>query len=191
MQLESVAVDQLRPAPYNPRIPLRPGDSGWEKLRRSLVEFDLVQPIVWNRRTGHVVGGHQRLEVLRHEGRTSVECVVVDLPLEREQALNVALNNSSVGSDWDPDKLVDLLSELKSLPDFDATLTGYDAQQLRDLLFEAEPASLVHDEEDVDSGGVSVTLAVPYDRWSSVRRSLDQLLLQEPAVRLHITLPGD
>lgn len=191
MTLASIPLAQLQPAPYNPRLALRPGDAGWEKLRRSLTEFDLVQPLVWNRRTGHVVGGHQRLEILRHAGRTEVDCVVVDLPLEREQALNIALNNAAVGGDWDTDKLTDLLTELQDLPDFDVTLTGFDRQQLRDLLFVPDTAAAFVDDDDDDAkSSVAATLAIPYDRWAAVRPNLDALLAREPTVQLHVKLPS-
>src|SRR5690349_11529684 len=105
MQIQRLSISQLTPAPYNPRVTLKPGDKRYATLARSLAEFDLVQPLVWNERTGHLVGGHQRLEILKHQGETEVDCVVVDLPLEREKALNVALNNAEVAGDWEPVKL--------------------------------------------------------------------------------------
>ncbi len=123
---------------------LRPGDKRWKKLERSIAEFELVQPIIWNRRTGHIVGGHQRCEILKHQGRTEVECVVVDLPLSREKALNVALNNSEVGGDWEATKLMALIQDLAEAPDVDPTLTGFDEHQLQGLRF--EPAAI--DDED-------------------------------------------
>lgn len=193
MQLQRLSINELRPAPYNPRVALQPGDQAFEKLKRSLDEFDLVQPIVWNRRTGHVVGGHQRLEVLKHEGQIEVDCVVVDLPLEREQALNITLNNTSVGSDWDPDKLLDLLDDLHELPNFDATLTGFDEQQLQDLLLAPNPdeadAWLPSDDEESAIDHVRATLEVPLDRWDSVKVTLDNLLAVEPTISLHVRLP--
>ena len=191
MQLQSLPIDQLQPAPYNPRVELQPGDSGWEKLRRSLTEFDLVQPIVWNRRSGCVVGGHQRLAILKHEGRTEVDCIVVDLPPERERALNVALNNEEVGGRWEEGKLVDLLTELRDIPEFDATLTGYDEQQLKDLLFTPDPDGLNPADDDVeDPTQVTATLCIPYDRWAAVRITLDRLLADEPTVRGHFKTPS-
>ena len=193
MQLQRLPVTDLRPAPYNPRVSLQPGDQAFEKLKRSLDEFDLVQPIVWNRRTGHVVGGHQRLEVLKHQGETEVDCVVVDLPLEREQALNITLNNTSVGSDWDPDKLLDLLDDLHELPDFDATLTGFDEQQLQDLLLAPNPEAAAGwrspDGEESAIDHVRATLEVPLNRWDNVKEALDQLLANEPTISLHVRLP--
>jgi ParB-like nuclease domain len=187
--LHSLPLDQLLPAPYNPRVPLRPGDARFEKLRRSIEEFDLVQPLVWNRRTGHLVGGHQRLEVLRHLGRTEADCVVVDLPPEREKALNVALNNTGVGGEWDVERLIEVVEELHDLPDFDATLTGFDQQELNDLVLAPDPSPApgwgLDDDED-DSDAVRVTLEVPRDRWDDVQPLLDDLLAAEPAVELHV-----
>lgn len=76
MQFETVNVNQLNPAPYNPRKDLKPGDAEYEKLRRSMEEFGTVEPLVWNIRTGNLVGGHQRHKVLQAMGRDSVEVVV-------------------------------------------------------------------------------------------------------------------
>ena len=72
-----------------------------------------MEPVIWNRQTGNVVGGHQRLKVLVDMGQTEIDCVVVDLDLRREKALNVALNK--IQGDWDEEKLASLMAE------FDAT----------------------------------------------------------------------
>ena len=58
-----------------------------------------MQPIVVNERTGHVVGGHQRLQVLMDSGATEADCIVVNLTPEKEKALNLALNK--VAGEWD------------------------------------------------------------------------------------------
>jgi len=184
MKLHSLSITELLPAPYNPRRPLKPGDDGWARLERSLTEFELVQPIVWNKLTGHVVSGHQRLEVLKHHGHTHVDAIVVDLELEREKALNVTLNNRTVGSDWDTGKLIDLVSELQDLPDFDATLTGFDDQQLKDLIFAPDPECLPED-EPMDTDHIQISLSIPQDAWEAVRAELDNLLVDHPSVRLH------
>ena len=161
MELIPLPITQLRPADYNPRVTLRPGDEAWGRLARSLDEFGLVQPLVWNRRTGNLVAGHQRLEILRQRGATQVECIVVDLPIEREQALNVALNNRELMSDWHPDKLTVLIEQLQSLPDFDATLTGFSEKDLRDLVLQPDPDFAANDEADeVSHDVVTVTLTV-------------------------------
>lgn len=132
MQIRKIAVSRINPAPYNPRVDLKPGDAEYEKLRRSLDEFGLVEPLVWNRRTGNLVGGHQRFKVLLERGAKSVEVSEVDLSPEREKALNLALNK--ISGDWDPLKLAELLDELSRVPDFDLGLTGFDAPEVTDLL---------------------------------------------------------
>ena len=95
MDIQKIPVSQLQPAKYNPRKDLKPGDPEFEKLRRSVEEFGYVEPIIWNRRTGVVVGGHQRLKVLQHLGYTEVDCVVLDLDEQKERALNSRSRHSS------------------------------------------------------------------------------------------------
>jgi ParB-like chromosome segregation protein Spo0J len=187
MNLQTLDIQLLQPAPYNPRKPLSPGMPAFERLARSVSEFDLVQPIVWNRATGHVVAGHQRLEVLKHRGVTQVDCVVVELSLEREKALNVTLNNERLASTWDEAKLIDLLSELEALPDFDETLTGFDDADLRDLLLEPQPSD---DEDEPEAAPVvRVVLEVPPDEWEAVRPEVDRLLAHHREIRAHVRLP--
>jgi ParB-like chromosome segregation protein Spo0J len=187
MQYRTLPLADLRPAPYNPRVKLKPGTPAWNRLERSLREFDLVQPIVWNERTGHVVGGHQRIEILRHLGHTEVDCIIVDLPLEREKALNVALNNDKVGSEWDPERLVELLDELHAIPDFDVTLTGFDEADLHNLVLAPQP-DLPPDDEPDETNLVRVTLEIPADDWDEVRPDLDALLARH-RITPHVQLP--
>ena len=112
MKIDRKKIEELNAAPYNPRKDLTPNDEEYEKLRRSLQEFGYVEPIIWNERTGNVVGGHQRLKVLRQLGETELDCVIVNLSLEHEKALNVALNK--ISGDWDNEKLSALLEELQN-----------------------------------------------------------------------------
>lgn len=89
MEIVRKKIDELIPAPYNPRKDLKPSDAEYEKLRRSLEEFGYVEPVIWNERTGYVVGGHQRLKVLRELGETEIDCVVVDMPEAQEKPLTL------------------------------------------------------------------------------------------------------
>src|SRR5262249_26877609 len=113
------------PAPYNPRKDLGPGDPEYQKLARSIDEFGLVEPLVWNKRTGNLVGGHQRFKILLSRGVAHADVSVVNLSEEQEKALNIALNK--ITGDWDREKLAALLDELSKVPDFDLALTGFDA----------------------------------------------------------------
>ena len=116
MLIERKRTADLIPADYNPRKDLKPGDPEYDKLKRSMEQFGYVEPVIWNKTTGRVVGGHQRLKVLMDMGVTEVECVVVELNEEREKALNIALNK--ISGDWDKDKLMLLISDLQGA-DFD------------------------------------------------------------------------
>lgn len=131
LRVENKKITDLKPAPYNPRLDLQPGDPDYEKLKRSIQEFGLVEPIVFNERTGYVVGGHQRLKVLQDLGWSEVPVSVVDLDPEKEKALNVALNK--IEGDWDNFKLKELLEELDTGA-FDITITGFDEEEIEDLM---------------------------------------------------------
>src|SRR5437870_7347283 len=112
LKIRVLPIDQLVPAPYNPRKALKPGSPAYRKLKASLVEFGLVEPLVWNELTGHVVGGHARLRILRELGVTEVPVSVVRLSDAREKALNMVLNNQEAQGRYDPAKLAGLLAEL-------------------------------------------------------------------------------
>ncbi|MFI4892150.1 MAG: ParB N-terminal domain-containing protein [Phycisphaerales bacterium JB058] len=68
MRIETVPITHINPAPNNPRLDLKPGDPEYEAIARSLDEHGLVEPLVWNRQTGHLVGGHQQFKILRARG---------------------------------------------------------------------------------------------------------------------------
>src|SRR3954471_6719011 len=106
-------ITDLIPAPYNPRRSLKPADRAYRKLAASLREFGLVEPLVWNETTGHVVGGHLRLSILREQGVEEIPVSVVQLTPERERALNVVLNNREAQGRFDPAKLTEILTELE------------------------------------------------------------------------------
>lgn len=85
MKIVTLPVSDLHPADYNPRKDLAPGDKQYEKLARSIETFGYVEPIVWNRTTGNIVGGHQRLKVLVQNGYTEVQVVEVELNEQEER----------------------------------------------------------------------------------------------------------
>ncbi|MBT9132093.1 MAG: hypothetical protein DDT33_00603 [Firmicutes bacterium] len=145
MNIEKIKAELLKPARYNPRKDLKPGDKEYQKLRRSIEEFGYVEPVIFNRRTDNVVGGHQRLKVLLALGHTEIDCVVVELDLEREKALNIALNK--IQGEWEEDKLVLLISDLQAA-DFDVSLLGFDDAELNQLLGGLEDVK--DDDFDVD-----------------------------------------
>lgn len=136
----------IKLAHYNPRKDLKPGDPEYEKLKRSMEEFDCVEPLVWNKRTEHLVGGHQRLKILIEQGVKEFEVSVVDLDERKEKALNVALNK--IEGEWDFTKLADLMVELDD-GEFDLELTGFDIGEIERIMSWA-PSGRKIDEKEID-----------------------------------------
>ncbi len=162
MQIEKKKVTDLIPADYNPRKDLKPGDKEYEKLKRSIGEFGYVDPLIWNKRTSRLVGGHQRLKVLKDMGIDEVDVVVVDMDEEKEKALNVALNK--ISGDWDKDKLMLLITDLQG-EDFDVSLTGFDPEELDDLFKDDLKDDVKDDNFDVDKELKKPTMTKPGDLW--------------------------
>jgi DNA modification methylase len=131
MEIVKLPIEKLNPAPYNPRIDLKPGDKDYEKLKKSILAFGYIDPIIVNKRGYVVVGGHQRLKILQEMGHKTVEVSLVDLPPDQEKALNIALNKT--GGDWDIPKLQDLLAELQETG-MDLEVTGYDDLEIEELM---------------------------------------------------------
>ena len=144
MNIQKINIEKLKLAEYNPRKNLQPEDEEWKKIQRSNEEFGYVDPIIVNKDMT-VIGGHQRLKVLKTLGYTEIECNVVELDKVKEKALNVALNK--ISGEWDYDKLEDLLLELKEA-DIDLLLTGFDDEEIEKLLKESE--EIINDNEEVD-----------------------------------------
>ena len=163
MNLQRISVDRLKPAKYNPRKDLKPGDLAYEKIKRSLHDFGYVDPIVWNEVTGNIVGGHQRYKVLKAEGATEVDCVVVHIenPSD-EKALNIALNKAT--GDWDPTALADLLQDLQSAG-YDLGATGFDAAEVDDLFSKVHDKDVHDDDCEIDPETVNVYVQ-PGDVWT-------------------------
>ena len=129
MRIVKKRIDEIIPADYNPR---KISKENLEKLKKSIKEFGLVDPLVWNERTNRLIGGHQRLKILMEEGVKEVEVSVVNLPEDKEKALNIALNNPNLQGEWEEEKLAELLKELEEKEISD--LTGFEEREIMALL---------------------------------------------------------
>ena len=147
LQILRKSIADLVPAPYNPRTISPEALAG---LRGSVERFGLVEPIVWNRRTGRVVGGHQRLKVLQQMGEQETQVVVVDLEEMEEKALNAALNSPSIAGSFTAD-IHTLLAEINAaMPELSDLLRFDDlAEQTKKLLAELSPNEGNTDPDDV------------------------------------------
>lgn len=150
MEFMKLKIDRLIPASYNPRKKLKPGDSEFEKIKNSIETFGYVDPVIVNKDLT-VIGGHQRITVLKTLGYTEIDCVVIDIDKTKEKALNVALNK--VTGSWDEVMLADLLKDLED-SDFDLKFTGFEPPEI-DQLF-----SKVHDKDVTEDDSFDLTKAL-------------------------------
>ena len=161
MEIKELPLKELKPAAYNPRKKLKKGDKEYEKIKQSLLKFGYVDPIIVNEDLT-VIGGHQRLTVLRDLDYETAKCVIVDLPKEDEKALNIALNK--ITGQWDEALLADLLLDLQE-SDFNLDLTGFEPPEIDDILSNVHDKELSEDEFDVEEELKKPTLSRHGDIW--------------------------
>jgi DNA modification methylase len=141
MEFKKLQIDSLVPAEYNPRKKLKPGDSEFEKIKNSINEFGYVDPVIVNKDLT-VIGGHQRISVLKTLGVTEIDCVIIDVDKTKEKALNIALNK--ISGEWNKELLADLIKDLQSL-NYDTSFTGFDPPEIDELFNEMHPKGVKED----------------------------------------------
>ena len=161
MEIKELPLKDLKPAVYNPRKKLKKGDKEYEKIKQSLLKFGYVDPIIVNEDLT-VIGGHQRLTVLKDLDYETAKCVIVDLPKEDEKALNIALNK--ITGQWDEALLADLLLDLQE-SDFNLDLTGFEPPEIDDILSNVHDKELSEDEFDVEEELKKPTVSRHGDIW--------------------------
>lgn len=169
MEWRTIPVGDLRPAAYNPRKKLKPGDKEYEKIKKSIQEFGYVEPIIVNFDMT-VIGGHQRLTVLKDLGYTEVQCVVVHIEDEAKvKALNIALNK--ITGAWNEQLLADLIVDLQS-QDFNTDLTGFEPAEIDQLFSKVHNKEIKEDDFDVDEELKKPTMSKTGDLWLLGRHRL-------------------
>jgi hypothetical protein len=131
-EIINVKIEMLKPSEYNPRI-MSEAEMG--KLKGSILEFGLVEPLVVNK-DFTIIGGHQRYEALKSLGWKDIPCVFVDLSKEKEKVLNLALNK--IQGTWDEFKLSEVISMVE------------DVEMLAKTGFEKEEVQLLQELLDVN-----------------------------------------
>ena len=170
-EFRTLPIEQLQPAAYNPRKVLAPKSPAYRKLKASLDEFGLVEPLIWNETTGRIVGGHARLRILKELGYTEVPVSVVRLDELREKALNIVLNNQEAQGRYDPSKLAALLEELQELPELE--MTGFDEKTLAALRLEPAPEE---PPEELNAGRVEITLVTDAEVYARLALRLEAMI---------------
>lgn len=131
--VERVKRSDLKGAKYNPRSIT---EAARRKLKKGLEKLGLLQPVAWNRKSGNVVGGHQRLKILDALAGGEVDYLldvaVVELDEKQEKEANLLLNTDTVTGDFDLELLAPLLNDAS----IDIEATGFDAGDVYRLLGE-------------------------------------------------------
>ena len=130
MKIQKIDINLLNSSEYNPRKDLKPEDIEYKKIKKSIEEFGYVDPLIVNKDLT-VIGGNQRLKVLKELNYKKVDCVLLDLDKTKEKALNIALNK--IEGEWDLPKLKDLLQELDT-GEIDINITGFEYTDLEKLM---------------------------------------------------------
>ena len=149
MNIKKVNIDDIKPMECNPRVTLTKEDFEYNALKKSVDTFGLVSPLIINARTGNLVSGHQRLNVLKEKGEKETEAVIIDVSESEEKALCIALNK--IKGVWDYGKLSMLIQELSS-ESVDMEVTGLQPLEIKELLGELDG------DIDVDFGETNVNL---------------------------------
>lgn len=168
MEFKKLKITELIPAEYNPRKKLKTGDPEFEKIKKSIMEFGYVDPVIVNMDLT-VIGGHQRLTVLKELGHTEIDCVVIDVDKTKEKALNIALNK--ISGEWNKELLADLIKDLQAL-DYDTGFTGFDPPEIDQLFNEIHDKQIVEDEFDVEKELAEPAISKRGDLWLLGRHRL-------------------
>lgn len=130
IELIKVNIDELISPIWNPR---KISKREKEKLRKSINEYGYISPIIINKHNNHIIGGNQRVAILKELGYTEIDVVYINEPnLDKEKALNLSLNK--INGEWDNSKLEDLLVDLE-LNEVDLDLTGFDKLDFKEFDF--------------------------------------------------------
>lgn len=204
-------LSDLAPNPENPR---QITDERLLMLSKALAEFGDLSGIVFNRRTGHLVGGHQRQKALPGDAEVVVEATFdegtragtvaegyalidgerfkyreVDWDETKEMAANIAANKH--GGEWNLPALNTWLLELDAA-NIDMDLTGFTAEELEDLMAPVQKVEPKADEDSVP-GARSETISKPGDIWQLGRHRLmcgDSTVIESVELLLAGTKPN-
>ena len=195
MEFKKLKIKDLIPASYNPRKELKPGDKEYEKIKNSITEFGYVEPVIVNKDMT-IIGGHQRVNVLKSLGYDEIECIIVDVDKTKEKALNIALNK--ITGEWNKELLADLIEDLQD-SDFDVSFTGFEPPEIEQLFNTVHDKNVSEDDFDVDAELEKPTVAKLGDIWilgnhrvicgDSIKPETYDVLMEEKKANLVLTDP--
>ena len=144
------------------------GDKEFEKIKNSITEFGYIDPVIVNKDLT-VIGGHQRITVLKELGYEEIDCVVIDIDKIKEKALNVALNK--ISGEWNKELLVDLIKDLQN-SDFDIAFTGFEPPEIEQLFNAVHDKEIKEDDFDIEGELRNPAMSKQGDLWLLGRHRL-------------------
>ena len=142
LKVEYVDIDTIKP--YKNNAKLHPKEQ-IEQIKKSIENFGMNDPIgIWN---NEIVEGHGRILACKELGYKQIPVIKLDhLTDEERKSYIIAHNKLTMNSDFDIDILRTELENLKEL-DFDLELTGFNVDELDDILGKnEEEIEIVEDE---------------------------------------------
>lgn len=175
MRLEKRRLADLKPAAYNPRKALRPGDEEYEKLAASIEKHGYIDPIVINE-DGTIIGGHQRRTVMMDLGYEEAEVIIVDLPDKNDEiAANIALNQ--ITGEFEKDALMGLLIQLEG-SGYDTMAAGFSTHDLSELFAQVDLQTEAQDDHyDIDKAEKAAEAAEPVTKPGDIWRMGEHRLM--------------
>lgn len=159
-KMELVKISELIPYINNSRTH---DQAQINKLRASLREYGFINPVLIDQ-DKNVIAGHGRLMAAREEGIEEVPCVLVDYLTEaQKKAYIIADNRFAQDAGWDEQMLRAEIEALEGM-DFDVSLTGFDDQEIADLLA-GDAGDAKDDDFDVEEELQKPCFSKPGDIW--------------------------
>ena len=158
MEIKTVKINELKPHPKNPRV--HP-DSAIDKLVRSIKEYGWTNPVLVSA-DGYVLAGHARLKAAEKAGIEEVPVIYLPLEGAKAEAYLIADNRLQDETDWDYEKLKDLLQDLDT-GEFDLELTGFDMGEIEDLMTQLHELGEIIEDEAPEPPEEPITK--PGDLW--------------------------
>ena len=166
IKMQRIPVDKLIPAEYHTRTDLQAGDIPYEQLLRSIEDFGYIDPIIWNRRTGKIVGGHQRFKVLKHLGASEIDCAVIGEDEVREAVINIMLNK--ITGSWCMPKLASEFTRIEGAG-FNLDVTGWSLKERDGVYQEANRiANQIKGEGENPAEEIVEVEAVPFTKRGDI-----------------------
>lgn len=160
-KIEHWPIERLLPYIRNPRTH---SEAQVAQIAASIAEFGFTAPILAGS-DGVIVAGHGRLAAARKLGLTTVPVVVLDhLTPTQRRALVIADNKIAENAGWDEELLRLELAELQEA-DFDLALTGFDADELLEIMAGEETTTEGHTDEDAAPEVPVTPVSKPGDVW--------------------------